>query len=133
MSTVKDLFENEELMKNLTDDIEVIPEDSKVGYEVWAIGYDKNNHITDDEVLVGEFTDSGAAIGFAENVEYDLIREFGEGEPDPETVYFSIEVETVVEVTDEEEALNTGTFNIGTVYSRDLWIDGECGDEADIN
>ena len=43
--------------------------------------------------------------------------------------YFSIEVETVVGDPDDEDG---GTMNIGTVYQRDLWIDGEYGSEEDI-
>ena len=42
---VKELFENEELMNNIVEDIEDIPEDSEVTYEVWALGYDKEDNI----------------------------------------------------------------------------------------
>ena len=45
---------------------------------------------------------------------------------DSETTYFSIEVETVVEDPEED-----GTMNLGTVYSRVLWLDGEYGSEEE--
>jgi hypothetical protein len=48
------------------------------------------------------------------------ITEMGFGEPDPDTVYFSIEVETVIGDPDDEDG---GTINIGTIYKRDLWLE----------
>lgn len=122
MSTVKDLFENEELMTSIVEDIEDIPEDSEVTYEVWALGYDAVDETTDTEILVGEFDDPDAAIACAEKVSFKSLHEAGYEEPDEKTVYFSIEVETVVEDLEDE-----GTMNIGTVYSRELWTDGEYG------
>ena len=124
MTTVKDLFENEELMNNIVEDIEDIPADAEVFYAVWALGYDKDKEPTDDEVLVGEFTDPDAAVEQAEKVTIELVNEMGFGEPNPNTAYFSVEVETVVGDPDDEDG---GTMNIGTVYQRDLWIDGEYG------
>lgn len=127
---VKELFENEELMNNIVEDIEDIPEDSEVTYEVWALGYDAEDDCTEDEVLIGEFTDPDEAVACAEKATIEQINELGFGKPDPTTAYFSIEVETVVEDAEDEDG---GTMNIGTVYSRDLWIDGEYGSEEDIN
>ena len=121
---VKELFENEELMNNIVEDLEDFPEDTEITYEVWALGYTKDDDCTDDEVLVGEFTDPDTAVAYAEKVNLELIKELGYGEADPATAYFSIEVETVV---DDED--NDCTMNIGSVYQRDLWLDGEYGDE----
>ena len=128
MSTVKDLFENEELMNNIVEDLDEIPEDSEVTYEVWALGYTCDEELTDAEILVGEFNDPDAAIACAEKVSFKSLREAGYDEPDEKAVYFSIEVETVVEDPEDEDG---GTINIGTVYSRELWIDGEYGSEED--
>lgn len=125
---VKDLFENKELMNNIVEDIEDIPEDSEVSYEVWALGYDEDEDCTDAEYLLGEFDDPDAAIACAEKVSFKSLREAVYEEPDEETVYFSIEVETVVEDPDDDDG---GTMNIGTIYSRDLWIDGEYGSAED--
>ena len=128
MSTIKDLFENEELMNNIVEDLEDFPEDTPVGYEVWALGYsgDEDASHTEDEVLVGEFLDPEEAIAFAEKVNFEIINELGEGELDQNTAYFSIEVETVVDDPDGD-----GTLNLGSVYVRELWLDGEYGSEED--
>lgn len=128
MSTIKDLFENEELMNNIVEDLEDFPEDTPVGYEVWALGYsgDEDASPTEDEVLVGEFLDPEEAIAFAEKVNFEIINELGEGELDSNTAYFSIEVETVVEDPDGE-----GTLNLGSVYQRELWLDGDYGSDED--
>jgi hypothetical protein len=120
MSTIKTLLENEELLDNIVEDIEEIPEDTEVFYAVWALGYNKNNDVTDDEVLLGEFTDPDAAVEFAKDATLAQINEMGFGEPDPDTVYFSIEVETVIGDPDDEDG---GTINIGTIYKRDLWLE----------
>lgn len=128
MTTVKDLFENKKLMDAIVEDIVNIPNDAEVGYEVWALGYTKEDEITKDEVLVGEFTDPDVAVGYAKNVSLELISEFGYEEPDANTAYYSIEVESVVADPDDEDG---GTINIGTIYKRDLWIDGEYGSEED--
>jgi hypothetical protein len=129
MSTVKDLFENEELMENIVEDIDEVPEDADVTYEVWALGYTADDDCTDDEVLIGEFTDPDAAVECAKNATLEMINELGYGEADPNTAYFSIEVETTVEDLDDEDG---GTMNIGTIYSRDLWLDGEYGNEESV-
>lgn len=128
MTTVKDLFENKKLMDAIVEDIVNIPNDAEVGYEVWALGYTKEDEITKDEVLVGEFTDPDTAVGYAKNVSLELINEFGYDEPDTTTAYYSIEVETVIADPDDEDG---GTINIGTIYKRDLWIDGEYGSEEE--
>ena len=127
---VKELFENEELLENIVEDIDETPEDAEVFYSVWALGYNKNNEVTDDEVLVGEFTDPDAAVDHAEKVTLEQINEMGFGNPDSSTVYFSIEVETVVGDPDDDDG---GTINIGTIYQRELWIDGEYGSEEDFD
>ena len=119
MSTVKELFENEELMNNIVEDIEDIPEDAEVFYAVWALGCDTYGHYTNDEVLVGEFLDPDVAVKYADDVTIDLIKEMGFGQPDRDSVYFAIEVETVIADPDNEDG---GTINIGTIYSRELWF-----------
>lgn len=126
MSTIKDLYNNEELLNNIVEDIDDIPEDAEVLYAVWALGYNKDDDITDTEVLVGEFTNPDEAVACAENLTIKAIDELGYEKPDPDTAYFSVEVETVVGDPDDEDG---GTMNIGTIYKRDLWIDGEYGSE----
>jgi hypothetical protein len=125
----KEIYNNPELLECIVEDIEEIPEDTEVSYEVWALGYNKEDDCTDDEVLVGEFENPDEAIAYAEKVNLEMINELGYGDPDPDTAYFSVEVETVIETPDDEDS---GTMNIGSLYSRDLWIDGEYGSEEDV-
>lgn len=131
MTTVKDLMNNEELVKHITEDIEEIPEDSAVTYEVWAIGYDNDNEITDTEMFIKDFEDPDEAVEHAKQLTLaDIVHQAAEEhtgvEPTADLAYISIEVETVIE--DEEDE----TMNIGTIYKRDLWIDGEYGSEEDF-
>jgi hypothetical protein len=126
----KEIYNNPELLECIVEDIEEIPEDTEVSYEVWALGYNKEDDCTDDEVLVGEFENPDEAIAYAEKVNLEMINELGYGDPDPDTAYFSVEVETVIETPDDEDS---GTMNIGSLYSRDLWIDGEYGSEEDVS
>ena len=130
--TVKDLFENEELMNNIVEDLEDFPEDTEVTYCVFALGYNKDEAPTEDEVLLGEFTDPDAAVEYAKKVDFELINELGFGEPDPTTQYYSIEVESVVTDPEDEEG---GTMNIGTIYRDELWLDefaAELGDYSNV-
>ena len=119
MTTVKDLFENEELMNNIVEDIEDFPEDTEVIYAVWAVGYNKNNELTDVEYLLGEFSAHNEAFDFAENFTLeDFYAEFKSTQED--VVYFSIEIETVVADPEDEDG---GTMNLGNIYHRELWLD----------
>ena len=128
MMTVKDLFENEELMKNIVEDMDEIPESAEVLYSVWALGHDSDDEPTNTEYLIGEFDNPDAAVECAEQVTAtEMINELGQIQSDG-TAYFSIEVETVVGNPEDEDG---GTMNIGTIYKRDLWIDGEYGYEED--
>lgn len=131
VTTIKTLSEDKDLMKYVTEDLEDFNEETPVTYEVWAIGYTADNKITDTDMLIGDFTDPDQAVEKAKTVTLaDIVHQAAEehdgSEPADDVAYISIEVETVVD--DEEE----GTMNVGTIYKRELWIDGEYGDEADI-
>lgn len=126
---VKELFENEELMESIIEDIEDIPEDSEVTYEVWALGRDDCGGSTDTDFLIGEFSDPDKAIDCAKKFNLATLKADYE-KPHPDTYYFDIEVETVVEDPEDEDG---GTMNIGTIYNRDLWIDGEYGSEENVD
>ena len=121
VNTVKELMEDKDLMKGIVEDLEDFDEDSPVTYAVWAIGYTADSEITDADMFIGEFTDPDEAVACAEKVTIEQINELCFGKPDPNTAYFSIEVETVIADPDDEDG---GTMNIGTIYSRDLEIDG---------
>ena len=128
--TLKEVMENKDLAKFIAEDLDEIPEDAEVTYELWAIGYNADGAITDTEMFIAEFKDPDAAIEFAKKVTMaDIVHQAAEehdgSTPAENVTYISLEVETVV---DEDE---DGTMNIGTIYKRELWIDGEYGDEED--
>lgn len=120
MSTVKDLFKNEELMNVLVEDIEDFPEEAEVRYAVWALGYDEDDEITDAEFLIGEFDDPDDAITCAGQLTFETLdKEF---EIPSYVAHFSIEVETVVEVLDDEDE---SFMNVGTIYRKELKAEGQ--------
>lgn len=128
--TLKEVMENKDLAKFIAEDLDEIPEDAEVTYELWAIGYNADGAVTDTEMFIAEFKDPDAAIEFAKKVTMaDIVHQAAEehdgSTPAENVTYISLEVETVV---DEDE---DGTMNIGTIYKRELWIDGEYGDEED--
>ena len=132
VNTVKELMEDKELMKFVTEDLEDFDGDQQVTYEVWAIGYDEDDVITDTEMYVAEFANPDEAIEKAKQITLaDIVHQAAEECDDTESAsdvrHIVIEVETVVEDEDGE-----GTMNIGTIYKRDLWIDGEYGDDEDV-
>lgn len=122
---VKELLTNEELMNNIVEDIDEIPEDTKVDYEVWLFRYNKDGTVS--EFLKGIFDNPDEAVKHAKA--FELIEP--KGLTDEERIFnrMTIEVETVIEDPDDEDG---GTMNIGTIYSRELWTDGEYGDEEDL-
>jgi hypothetical protein len=129
INTVKDFMENEELNQFVTEDLEDFEDDTVVTYEVWAIGYDEDDAVTDTDLYLGEFNDPDQAVDVAKKLTLsDIIQRASEEDnvvPDEPVSRISIEVETVIENEESE------TMNVGTIYKRDLWIDGEYGDEAD--
>lgn len=127
MNTAKDLFENEELMNSLVEDIDESVEDQEVFYAVWAIGYDKNSNFTEDDFLIGEFDDLDKAVACAEA--FNL--ETSENRPQrSDTAYLSIEVDTVVSYTDGDDC---GTMNVDTVYHREVPLTGEPDQEIGLD
>lgn len=98
-------------------------------YEVWAIGYDKEERIMDTELLLGSFTDPDAAVTYAKSLTLaDIVQAASEAdtgiEPDHEINYLRVEVETVVDAEDD------GTMNIGTVFYKDVPISEETDEPA---
>lgn len=128
MITVKDLFENEELMNDIIEDIEDFPEDAEVLYAVWALGCDLDDEPTDAEYLIGEFADPDEAVKCANEFTLEKFNAKYE-KPPANTAYLSIEVETVVGDPDDEDG---GTMNIGTVCSRTIWLN-EADESSDFN
>ena len=124
--TIKDLVSNEDLNQYITEDLEDFDIDTPVTYEVWTIGYNKDNMITDSEMFVAEFVYPDEAVAYANKLTLaDIVHKAAEdpvGVVDYEEVeYISIEIETVV-----DEGVGE-TMNVGTIYKRELWLDGEYG------
>lgn len=131
VNTVKELMEDKDLMRYVTEYLDDFADDTVVTYEVWAIGYDEHGAITDTDMYITESEDPDVAIEKAKALTLaDIIHQASEEdngtEPISSVTCISIEVETVVD--DEEE----GTMNVGTIYKRDIWLDGEYDDEEDV-
>jgi hypothetical protein len=116
---VKELFENEELMNNIVEDLEDLPEDAEVRYEVWALGSDLEYEPTEDEYLIGEFDNPDEAIKCAEEFTKETFYAEYEKPTNPDTFHISIEVETVVGDLEDEDG---GTMNIGTVFQKTIYL-----------
>lgn len=115
--TIKDLINDEELLNSIVEDIDDIPEDAEVSYEVWAIGYDEDDAVTDAELFIGEFVSPEAAIAAAEKLTIeDVVADTASAD---DVAYITIEVETVVEDEDGE------IMNIGSIYSKEIWRNEE--------
>lgn len=109
-----------EILNSLIDEIEDTIEDTAVIYEVWAIGYAKDNTVTDSEMFLKDFSDPDEAVKYASQLTLaDIVHIASENDngKEPDNVaYISIEVETVVEADDE------GTMNVGTIFKKELWF-----------
>ena len=82
-------------------------------YQVWVLGYDENENITDFEVMVNESKDAESMVDFAkkyvEEERYENLKF-----PD-EVEYIEVLVETIVELEDYTE-------NVGTLFSKIIKI-----------
>lgn len=95
----------EELDVSEIDDFDAKP----ASYQVWGIGYDADQNITDHCCLVNESRDPEKAISMAQDVVADLKKHIPLAIYDAVT-YIEILVETVVDV----EGVDT---NVGTLFS----------------
>lgn len=113
------------IVDQLVADID-IPEDVPVMYEVWAIGYNEEDQITDAEMLIGTFDDPDEAVSFARDTSIADVLGLAVDEDyygfDEGVSTIHVEVETVV-ASDED-----GTMNIGTVYKKTLELFEEVAD-----
>lgn len=132
--TVKDLLGDNEMIQYITEDLEDFEDNTKVSYEVWAIGYDSDNKITDVGMFIADFNNPDEAIKKAEQlVLADIIQQaseesenvFGE-EFVSDVTYISVEVETVIDDPDGD-----GTMNIGTIFRKTLCVNEEDGPDVD--
>ena len=105
---MKDSFE--ELLEELNlDDFEA----KDATYQVWVLGYDENENITDFEVMVNESKDAESMVEYATNY---VEEERYETMVFPDEVkYIEVLVETVVDLEDYDE-------NVGTLFSKIIKI-----------
>ena len=82
-------------------------------YQVWILGYDENENITDFEVMLNESKDAESMVEYAkkyvEEERYETI-----AFPD-EVKYIEVLVETIVDLEDYTE-------NVGTLFSKIIKI-----------
>lgn len=105
------------IAEELGDDISI----ENVEYEVWAIGYDADERVTDASMLLESFENQAEAIAYAKNVELadivHLASEAGDEPSDVDITYISVEVETVVDLGEDE-----GTVNVCTIYQKEIQL-----------
>ena len=78
-------------------------------YQVWVLGYDENERITDFEVLVDESKDAESMVEYATN--YVEEERYGTMSFPDEVKYIEVLVETVVDLEGYDE-------NVGTLFSK---------------
>ena len=101
---MKDKFD--ELLEELNlDDFDA----KDATYQVWVLGYDENENITDFEVMVSESKDAESMVEYATN--YVEEERYGTMEFPDEVKYIEVLVETVVDLEDYDE-------NVGTLFSK---------------
>ena len=78
-------------------------------YQVWVLGYDENENITDFEVKINESKDAESMVEYAER--YVEEERYGTMTFPDEVKYIEVLVETVVDLEDYNE-------NVGTLFSK---------------
>ena len=78
-------------------------------YQVWVLGYDENENITDFEVMIDESKDAESMVEYAER--YVEEERYGTMTFPDEVKYIEVLVETIVDLEGYDE-------NIGTLFSK---------------
>ena len=105
---MKDKF-NELLEELKLDDFDA----KDATYQVWVLGYDENENITDFEVMIDESKDAESMVEYATN--YIEEERYGTMTFPDEVKYIEVLVETVVDLEDYDE-------NVGTLFSKIIKI-----------
>ena len=82
-------------------------------YQVWVLGYDENENITDFEVMIDESKDAESMVEYATN--YVEEERYGTMAFPDEVKYIEVLVETVVDLENYDE-------NVGTLFSKIIKI-----------
>ena len=94
----------------LLEDLNLDDFDAKdATYQVWVLGYDENENITDFEAMVNESKDAESMVDYATN--YVEEERYGTMAFPDEVKYIEVLVETVVDLEDYNE-------NVGTLFSK---------------
>ena len=105
---MKDKFD--ELLEELNlDDFDA----KDATYQVWVLGYDENENITDFEAMVNESKDAESMVEYATN--YVEEERYGTMVFPDKVKYIEVLVETVVDLEDYNE-------NVGTLFSKIIKI-----------
>ena len=78
-------------------------------YQVWVLGYDENENITDFEIMIDESKDAESMVEYAET--YVEEERYGTMTVPNEVKYIEVLVETVVDLEGYNE-------NVGTLFSK---------------
>lgn len=119
----KDLITNQEIVNELAESLEDIPQDSEAVYSLWIVSKDSHKE-TVDELFIYNFTNPEEAIAKAETIDLKFIDEQLERSVftycySNDITCFSVEVETVVQDPDYPDL----TVGAGLIYSRDILFD----------
>ena len=107
-----------DLVNELVEDINEIPADTEVSYEVWATGYDEEDKATEAELLLATFDDPDQAVHVAKELTLaGVVNLAADDECDVTTEVHTIHIEVETVVPDDG-----GTINIGTIYKKTLNI-----------
>ena len=98
----------------LLEDLNLDDFDAKdAAYQVWVLGYDENENITDFEVMVNESKNAESMVEYATN--YVEEERYGTMAFPDEVKYIEVLVETIVDLEDYDE-------NVGTLFSKIIKI-----------
>ena len=98
----------------LLEDLNLDDFDAKdATYQVWVLGYDENENITDFEVMLNESKDAESMVEYAKN--YIEEERYGTIAFPDEVKYIEVLVETIVDLEDYTE-------NVGTLFSKIIKI-----------
>ncbi len=105
-----------DIVDQLVNDIEDIPEDTSVVYEVWAIGHDEEDCLTGAELLLATFEDPDPAVEYAKAVSLaDVVNLAADDNCEVTATAHSISIEVETVVPDD-------FGNVGTVYRKRIEI-----------
>lgn len=104
----------DEIVKELDLDSVEDFEAKPAKYQVWALGYDADQNITDYEQLLGEFTDPELAVKYANKVVND-IDNTDQLKLSANVEYVEVLVETVVDIEGME-------VNVGNLFDDTIKI-----------